>query len=244
MAKSKLLDGFAYAVLNELLATFHGTDGYAKPAKFEIIITPPAGYQGASEASPNSSGIGNLFKQSINQNKDVIKKVSMETSTCSFPGMVLETMEDTNIYGPTRKITSGQTFAEIQTTVRMSSDMRERNFFDDWQRIAANRQDFSVGYYDDYVGTMQIFQLDKEDRRRHGVEIVEAYPSTVGELALDYGNMNALMLLPVTWSYRYWKNLTDEAELPKSLTERIGEVFVNTVERNIRSRIPAVLRKL
>ena len=56
--------------------------------------------------------------------------------------------------------------------------------------------------------------------------------------------LNSIYLLPVTWSYRYWKNLTDEADLPKGLLERIGEVFVNTVERNIRSRIPAVLRKL
>ena len=121
---------------------------------------------------------------------------------------------------------------------------KERNFFDSWQRIAANRQDFSVGYYDDYVGTLQIFQLDKEDRRKHGVELVECYPSVVGELQADYGNLNSIYLLPVTWSYRYWKNLTDEADLPKGLLERIGEVFVNTVERNIRSRIPAVLRKL
>ena len=125
-----------------------------------------------------------------------------------------------------------------------SETFKERNFFDSWQRIAANRQDFSVGYYDDYVGTLQIFQLDKEDRRKHGVELVECYPSVVGELQADYGNLNSIYLLPVTWSYRYWKNLTDEADLPKGLLERIGEVFVNTVERNIRSRIPAVLRKL
>ena len=110
--------------------------------------------------------------------------------------------------------------------------------------MAANRTDFSVGYYDDYVGTMQIFQLDKNDRRRHGVELVECYPSTVGELQADYGVLNSIYLMPVTWSYRYWKNLTDEAELPKPLLERIGDVFVNTVERQLRSRVPAVLRRL
>ena len=55
---------------------------------------------------------------------------------------------------------------------------------------------------------------------------------------------SSISVLPVTWAYRYWKNLTDEAELPRPLLERIGDVFVNTVERQLRSRIPAVLRKL
>jgi len=32
--------------------------------------------------------------------------------------------------------------------------------------------------------------------------------------------------------------------LPKPLLERIGDVFVNTVERQLRSRVPAVLRRL
>ena len=238
MARSSLLDGFAYAVLNELLGTFRGRDGYAKPTKFEVIITPPSGYRGSGQDS------NNIFGANLNSQRDIIRKVSMETSQVSFPGMTLESVEDTNIYGPTRKVVTGQTFAEISTSVRVSADFKERNFFDDWQRIAANRSDFSVGYYDDYVGTMQIFQLDHEDIRRHGVELVECYPSTIGELQADYGNLNSIYLLPVPWSYRYWKNLTDEAELPRSLLQRIGDVFVNTVERQLRSRIPAVLRKL
>ena len=241
MARSSLLDGFAYGVLNEILATFRSQDGYARPTKYEVIITPPTGYRGTGGTDKSTNKFGELLRE---KGTSLVRKVSMETSQVSFPGMTLESQEDTNIYGPVRKIVTGQTFAEISTSVRVSTDFRERNFFDDWQRIAANRADFSVGYYDDYVGTMQIFQLDQNDRRRHGVELVECYPSTVGELQADYGNLNSIYLMPVTWSYRYWKNLTDEAELPKPLLERIGDVFVNTVERQLRSRVPAVLRKL
>ena len=46
MARSSLLDGFAYGVLNEILATFRSQDGYARPTKYEVIITPPTGYRG------------------------------------------------------------------------------------------------------------------------------------------------------------------------------------------------------
>ena len=40
------------------------------------------------------------------------------------------------------------------------------------------------------------------------------------------------------------EKLNRRNELPKPLLDRIGEVFVNTVERNIRRQLPAVLRKL
>jgi len=234
MARSNLLDGFAYGVLNELLAGFRTDDGYAMPSRYEVILTPPsAGFN-----------LSSLEQQRIGEQKDVVRKVSMEMSQVAFPGMTLETQEDTNIYGPPRKIVVGQTFAELTTSIRVSQDFKERNFIDNWQRLAANRADFSVGYYDDYVGTMQIFQLDQNNRRRHGVELVECVPTTVSELAADYANQNAIHLMSVTWSYRYWKNLTDEAELPRPLLDRLGDVFANTVERQLRSRIPAVLRRL
>ena len=232
MARSSLLDGFAYGVLNELLGFFRTDDGYASPSRYEVIITPPVGIQGIGNESPFGS------------NKDIIRRTSLEVTSVAFPGMTLETNEDTNIYGPTRKIVTGQTFADISTTIRLSNDHKERNFIDSWQRLIANRNDFSVNYYNDYIGSLQIFQLDRQDRRRHGVELVECFPIHTGDIALDYATQNSLEFVNVSWAYRYWKNLTDEADLPRSLLERIGDVFVNTVERKLRSKLPSVLRRL
>ena len=231
MARGSLLDGFAYGVLNELLGFFRTDDGYASPSRYEVIITPPVGVQ----------GIGSEINSS---NKDVIRRTSLEVTSVAFPGMTLETQEDTNIYGPTRKIVTGQSFADITTTIRLSNDYKERNFIDSWQRLIANRNDFTVHYYNDYIGSLQIYQLDRQDRRRHGVELVECFPVNTSDISLDYATNNSLSFVTVSWAYRYWKNLTDEADLPRSLLERIGDVFVNTVERKLRSKLPSVLRRL
>ena len=40
------------------------------------------------------------------------------------------------------------------------------------------------------------------------------------------------------------KDLVDEADLPKPLTQRVAEAALNTVESNLVSQIPKVLRKL
>ena len=50
--------------------------------------------------------------------------------------------------------------------------------------------------------------------------------------------------MQVTFAYRYWKSLADEANLPKPLGDRVRDVLGDTVERQILSRIPKVLSKL
>ena len=64
-----------------------------------------------------------------------------------------------------------------------------------------------MGYYDDYSGGIQIFQLDQNDKRRYGVELIEAFPKTKAMLTATHPT--DVQKLSVTFSYRYWKNLTD-----------------------------------
>ena len=96
------------------MATFRSQDGYAKPSKYEVIITPPTGYRGTNGTDKST----NIFNELLRgKGTDLVRHVSMETSQVAFPNMTLESQEDTNIYGPVRKIVTGQTFAELTTSV-------------------------------------------------------------------------------------------------------------------------------
>ena len=132
----------------------------------------------------------------------------------------------------------GYSYAPINATFQCASDMREKTYFETWQRLAYNPQTWSMGYYHDYVGTVQIYQLDENNKRRYGVELVEAFPKTIAEQALSYDATNQINKVSITFSYRYWKNLTDEADLPKPLQDRIANILVNTVERRLLSNLP------
>ena len=71
MARSSLLDGFAYGVLNEILGTFRTQDGgYAKPSRYEVIIGPPAKYSQQTGAGNNKSKEVSKLKQF--DKKDII----------------------------------------------------------------------------------------------------------------------------------------------------------------------------
>ena len=237
----RLLEGTAYGVINEILAEFHSDDGFALPSRYEVVMLPPQGTRGKPKGALN-----NVFSQVMQENtgEGITRKVGLQCEAVEFPGRNLDTAPDTNIYGPSREIVQGYSYAEITATFRMSADYKEKKFFETWQRLAYNPQTWAMGYYNEYTGGMQIFSLDQNDRRRYGVELIECFPKTVAAQVLAAPQATDVQKLAVTFSYRYWKNLTDEADLPKPLRDRIEEVVINSAERQIRAAIPRVLSRL
>ena len=229
------VSGPAFGVLNELLGLMRGADGgIAKPSRYEVIFLPPVGNQ------------TNIFSTVINamRGDGTARSVSLKCEQISMPGRNIDTAPDTNIYGPTREIAQGFSFADIDATFQLSSDLREKNFFDTWQRISFDPLTWSMGYYDDYVGTIQIYQLDEKGDRRYGVELIECFPKNIAAQTYDYSAVNQQQKVSVTFSYRYWKNLTDEARLPKSLADSLETLARNVVVRQLRSRTPAIINRL
>jgi hypothetical protein len=236
-----LLEGTAYGVLNEILSQFRSGDGYARPSRYEILIQPPNGFKGGGRSEEK-----NLWALIMGQNEGdgTVRRTSLRCSQISFPGRTLDSQQDTNIYGPVRNIVQGFSFAELQAQFQLSTDLREKTFFETWQRLAFDPISFDVGYYNSYVGGIQIYQLDEQDRRKYGVELVECFPKSVEPVSLDYAAANTISTVGISFSYRYWKNLTDEGDLPRPLGERIGDLIVNNIERNFRANIPKVLSRL
>ena len=224
--------------LDEAIAAIHDT-GLAKPSRYEVRFFPPStirlGGRGAHSTEMQQM-MGNM--QSSDNRTTALRCQSFE-----FPGRTLDTTSDVNIYGPTRELVQGYSYADTTAVFQCSSDMREKRFFEVWQRLAYNPQTWAMQYYGDYVGSIQIFQLDETDTTKYGVELVEAFPKTIASQSLDYST-NAIQTVSVTFTYRYWKDLKDEAGLPKPLTERVVDAVLNTVESKITSAIPKVLRKL
>ena len=237
----RLLEGTAYGVLNEILAEFRSDDGFALPSRYEVVILPPQGTRGRPKGA-----LSNVFSQVMQENtgEGTTRKTGLQCESIEFPGRTLDTAPDSNIYGPTREIVQGYSYAEITGSFRMSSDYREKKFFETWQRLAYNPQTWSMGYYDDYSGALEIHQLDQQDRRRYGVQLIECFPKNIAAQSLSAQQATDVQKISVTFSYRYWKNLTDEADLPKPLLDRIEEVVVNSAERQIRAAIPRVLSRL
>ena len=234
-----LVDAVAYGALDEILGMGRSNDGIAKPSRYEVTLFPPSGQQGSRGQS------NNIFSKIMGEilGDGTVRATGLKCEGIELPGRTIDTTPDTNIYGPERNIATGYTFADITGTFQLSSDLKEKKYFETWQRLCYNPQTFAMGYYDDYIGSLDIHTMDEQNKKRYGVKLVECFPKSIGAQQLSYAGTGYLTCA-VTFSYRYWKNLTDEADLPKPLLDRIAERAVNTVTRRITSPIPSVLRRL
>jgi len=233
------IEATAALTINEILAPFRDGEGVAKPSGYEVLFFPPVG------ASQTPSTVNTFFRQMFKNITDGDQReVSMQCHKIEFPGRNLDSTPDTNIYGPSREIVSGFSFAEITASFYQSNNYKEKQFFETWQRLCYDPNTFAMGYYDEYVGKIQIYSLDNDGLRRYGVELIECFPKTIAAQQLDALPSTVAQTCDVSFSYRYWKNLTDERDLPQRINDSIRTVLANQVERELIRNIPKVLRKL
>ena len=231
----------AYSKLEDAIASFHGENSYAVPNRFEVLIFSPVHGAKADES----------------------KKVSLRCESILLPGRTLNSSPDTLTYGPTREIVDGVTYAEnVTITFQASAGLDERRFFEEWQEQAFNSHTWNIGYYNDYVGTVEIYLLDRggqpakasqpstvpgaggekapvnQESRRYGIKLIEAFPKTINATDLSQVANNEIIKTSVSFSFRYWQSL--RIDLKKSRLDDF-DLNANTVQRNINRNIPAAV---
>ena len=231
---AKFLEAGAFGVLNDILSSFHSDEGYAIPNRFEVLILSPP---------KRGGGITTNAYAGSERGSDA-RAVSLRCESVNLPGRNLNSLTDTNIYGPTREIVDGVTYAEdITMTFQASSGLNERVFFEEWQKQAFDENSWNVGYYNDYVSEVQIYLLDRKDQRRYGLRLLEAFPKTIEATELNQGSNNELIKTSVNFSFRYWETL-DANRISRPLGDLIASNLIDTVQRSINANLPRILTKL
>ena len=231
------VDSTTALFLNELFAPLKDDNGVALPSRYEVLFLPPKGI--ADGATTNI--FVDIFRNTIGIGE--IRRVSAQCNKIDFPGINMDTTEDSNIYGPVRSIVNGFSYGEITGSFYMSEAYLEKQFFEEWQKQSYNQQDFTLGYYDDYVGEIQIYSLDRSGARRYGVKLWECFPKTIAAQNLDATTATTPQTVDVTFTYRYWENITEKGFIADPINTA-RRVVGNTVERELIRNIPKVLRKL
>ena len=231
---AKFIEGTAFGVVNDILSAFHSNEGYAVPNRYEVVIQGPAKLGGGGQE--------NIFNNS--ERGANVRDISLRVESVTLPGRTLTTASESNVYGPDREIVEGVTYAdEISIDFQASSGLNERVFFENWQKQAFNEKTWNIGYYKDYIGSMQIYLLDRQDVRRYGLKLWEVFPKTITANTLTAAEATEIIKTNVSFSFRYWTNLDQNQQGP-DIMGRILETVVNSAERNISRNIPRILNRL
>ena len=175
--------------MKDFFAAVRSSGGIASPNRYEVIITPP------------NPGVG------TNQE---VKDISLRCESIVLPGRNLNTSPDANIYGPLRTVVNGAAFDDsVEMIFNASPDMRERVFFEKWQHAAFDEETWNVKFYNDYIGEVEIYVLDKskDENRMYGLKLYECYPKTISPINLAYATQNESIKINVSMNFRYWKSL-------------------------------------
>ena len=118
-----------------------------------------------------------------------------------------------DVYGPPREIPYRETFTEAALSFILDDAFTVKRFFDDWQKNIIDPETGNVNYWNNFVATINITRLsnDASDfetaNDKYKIELREAYPSAVGEIALGHTQGGEILRLSVTFKYRKWMTL-------------------------------------
>ena len=166
--------------LDEFRATIAGKD-LARQNRFEVRITGPVKSD---------------------------KQVNLLAESVSIPGQNIRSVPDDLRYGPARDHAQGVTYGDISMTFICTPGMQEKVYFEEWQKriVQLGERDpgWNVNFYKDYVGEIQINQLDRQNQPKYQVTIIEPWPKTINAQEFTLSSNDSYQTVSVDFAYRYW----------------------------------------
>lgn len=103
-------------------------------------------------------------------------------------------------------------FTPWSVNVLNDTDFVIRNALEAWQQgINSNTDNTGRIASNQYQVNAIVQQLDRNDNILKQYEMIDIYPSNVGEIALDFGNNDVIESFPVVFEYTYWtSNVTSQ----------------------------------
>ena len=209
------------STIGRVMAAVAQGEGFARPNRFMCDFILPKGV-GVEEMEPEQD-FGIMFEEEVvrstkagelNSYSEVQRGLRAFIESVDMPGRTLDTTDFTT-YGPKRQIVTGHSFSgEITMTVYCDKYLRQRGFFETWQKAAFDQGTNNVHFYDEYTGGIRIYQLGAfaenadRDRISYGVELFECFPKTISAVSYNQGSENEIQKISVSLAFKSWINLT------------------------------------
>ena len=240
-------------------AAMASAEGYARPNRFAIRIFPPSDLKQLIETKNSTTmSEGEMFDDNLrgvanngfmarniqNLNQTIGRQVNIHCESVTMPGVDLQTQEVQYGTDTARNMVTGHGFAgTIRATFYADKYLRERQFFEYWQKLAVDTVSHKANYYDNYVGKMHIYQLGADsvvsrDMPTYAIEAIDVYPEKISSMEYNYGSNDQLQKVSIDFGYKQWFNMGIES----AAGLEFGHSRQTTAE--IKSRNPGLFGKL
>ena len=159
----------------------------------------------------------NLFKVHIFTNgvkspsMDFKKGLAFKCHTATIPGLDIATTDKDFSY---RSYGYQKMYADVSLSFYCGEELRELEFLQNWMKLIIQPSDNRVGYYNDYIGNIDIIKLDRQQKPVMTTHLIDAYPKNISALELGYGTNDEVMSVSATFTYRYYTQIFGEKQEP------------------------------
>lgn len=130
---------------------------------------------------------------------------------CKAAQLPASTIENTQILYRGRQVNFAgeRTFAPWQISVYNDTTFTIRNALERWSDgVMNNAQTNGRVNPRDYQVDLLVHQLDRNGATVKTYKFVDAYPTEIGPIAVDYDQNNAIEIFDVVFTYNYWTSDT------------------------------------
>lgn len=222
--------------IQRFLAQVNQGEGFARTNRYIVRINPPV----TEKVLRRSVGPAGRYTEEISakyggknelESNQTLENVDMMCNKVTMPNRDINTAAH-QMYGPRREMPYAYSYsASVECTFYGDKFLRQRLFFENWQKKIMDIGSHHMRYYNDYIGSMDIMQLgqfdskqDDDARVTYAVRLNEVYPQTIGSIDYSYGADNQIAEVPVTLNFRTWTNLTIDQIDGATIGKAIGDV--------------------
>ena len=184
--------------IDQLKATISKKGGLSQANRFNVMFTPPQGSLLNSDPATLIGGLvsGGGLSNVINDPRDI----SLLAESVNLPSSQITTL-DHIAEKQSVKIPYAVIQEEVTMTFLLTNDYYIKNMFDKWGQSIVDLETYRVAYKKDIVTDVVIQQLNKQNIPIYGVKLENAFPTTIGGIALSNESADTPNKLTVTFSY-------------------------------------------
>jgi hypothetical protein len=206
--------GASENTIGRFMANISQGEGMARPTRYLVRFFMPNKLKLEAENNSERDDDGGVITN-VNTigGQELARNVGMMCNKITMPSRDVNT-KDYITYGPKRAMPYAYSFpGTVELTTYGDKFLRQRMFFESWQKMIFNINSHNMNYYDEYTGEVDILQLgsfdadNDRDRVTYAVRLYECYPATIGSYDYSYGSQNEIVNLPITLNFKYWRNL-------------------------------------
>ena len=183
--------------------------GGVRPTMFQVELTYPSGVA----ADANNTTTEGTF---------LIKAASLPQAEVGFV--------DVPFRGRMLKVTGDRKFQDWNITVTNDTTFGQRKALEKWSELCQN-MNYALGANTlaEYYSNAIVRQLDRDGNQLRAYRFEGIWPTTVGDIQLDFNTQDTVEDFQVTFAVQYWSAVED------------GDPFTSSVPRSPQSTLNAII---